>query len=400
MRIIRLAVFCEEYWNKGLIYTQNLMPLKKMADKSDSILELVSFTSIYHYIFNYKEIKSFSRLLKEEGIKVYNYPTLYIPTRYMITRWFMKPFYNLNVWPYIKYLNKKDRSNDVIYDLRSYEVSLGFLDFYKNKNALFFDTRTDWIEENINAGNFKKGCHSVRFWNKIEERMIRTFKKTFVISDIFKNNLIEKYGNDIEDKIEVIYNPIDYKNFDREKEKHSGKTFLYTGSLGQWNRLENYLGFFKDYHSINLDSNLIICTSTAESKVNAVLLRPEYDVIRDKISVYYNVKFEDLPTYYAKCDYGLQLMNKKDSRVGVKFIEYVAAGVVPIVSTNVRGAAFLVEKYGIGLVVCGNETPDEIAVKIEKAGRIEKSKESYLKFKSQTDLNSISTKLEEVFCHK
>jgi hypothetical protein len=51
-------------------------------------------------------------------------------------------------------------------------------------------------------------------------------------------------------------------------------------------------------------------------------------------------------------------------------------------------------------VVCGNETPDEIAVKIEKAGRIEKSKESYLKFKSQTDLNSISTKLEEVFCHK
>ena len=102
----------------------------------------------------------------------------------MITRWFMKPFYNLNVWPYIKYLNKKDRSNDVIYDLRSYEVSLGFLDFYKNKNALFFDTRTDWIEENINAGNFKKGCHSVRFWNKIEERMIRTFKKTFVISDI------------------------------------------------------------------------------------------------------------------------------------------------------------------------------------------------------------------------
>ena len=149
-----------------------------------------------------------------------------------------------------------------------------------------------------------------------------------------------------------------------------------------------------------MDSNLIICTSTAESKVNAVLLRPEYDDIRGKITVYYNVKFEDLPTYYAKCDYGLQLMNKKDSRVGVKFIEYVAAGVVPIVSINVQGAAFLVEKYGIGLIVRGDETPNEIALKIEQTGRIEKSKESYLKFKSQTDLNSISNRLEDVFYHK
>ena len=400
MQIIRLAVFCEEYWNKGLIYTQNLMPLKKMADNTGSKLELVSFTSIYHYIFNYKDIKSFSKSLAEEGIKVYNYPTLYIPTRYMITRWFMKPFYNLNVWSYIKYLNRNDKSKNVIYDLRSYEVSLGFLDFYKNKNALFFDTRTDWIEENINAGNFKKDSHSVRYWNKIEERMIRSFKKTFVISDIFKNNLIEKYGNDVENKIEVIYNPIDYKHFDREKKYHSGKTFLYTGSLGQWNRLENYLGFFKDYHSINSDSNLIICTSTAENKVNAVLLRPEYDDIRGNISVYYNVKFEDLPIYYAKCDYGLQLMNKKDSRVGVKFIEYVAAGVVPIVSINVQGAAFLVQKYGIGVIVRGDETPNEIAVKIDNAGIIKKSSESFLEFKSRTDLNSISTRLEEVFFQK
>lgn len=397
---IRLAVFRENYWDKGLIYTQNIMPLKKMADNTGCKMEIISFTSIYSFILNYKKIRSFTKELKQMNVFVTNFPILYIPTRFMLTRWFMKPFYNANVWIYIKYLDYIDSSKDVVYNLRSYEMSLGFLEFYTRKDRLFFDTRTDWIEENINAGNFKKDSKTVRFWNRIEGKIIGSFNKTFVISDIFKNNLIQKHGEAISDKIEVIYNPIDYKHFSCKKQLHEGKIFLYTGSFGQWNRIENYLDFFKKYHDIDSDSHLIICTSTAYSRINPTLNLPRYKPLKDCISINYSIKFEDLPFYYAKCDYGLQLMNKKDSRVGVKFIEYIASGLVPIVSSNVQGAAYLAEKFGIGIVLHGDELPQEIVDKVEKTSQISKESNMYLEFKSLTDINSISKRLEFVFFNR
>lgn len=396
MKKIRLVIFNEYFWDKGLIYTQNIQPLLNLSKATGSEFEILSFTPIPSYLMLRKEIASFRDEMITAGVRVRHMPILYYPTRYMLTRWFMLPFFCLNVMFYVLWLKWKDKNKDVVYNVRSYQAALAFYLFYKDKKNLVFDPRTDWIEENINAGNFNERSLTVNLWNKYEKGFISSFKRTIVISDIFRNNLIKKHDNIDGSKISICYNPIDYKLFSIKPITHDNVIFLYTGSFGQWNKIETYLDFFDIYHRRNSNSELIICTSSSRKKVESVLGEEKYGTIRNLITIYYNVNHEDLPEIYARCDYGLQLMKKKDSRVGVKFVEYVAAGLTPIVTDNVQGAAYLIDKFNLGLIIKEEDSEDAIYSKVSGAPKIDKDSSNYQIFKSLTDLNGIEKILKEI----
>lgn len=397
MKTIRLAVFCEDYWSKGLIYTQNILPLKKISEENNCKFEIISFTSFLYYLLNRKAVSSFCKEMREQDIDVKNYFTAYYPTRFLTARWFVLPFLYFNTLPYILWLRFKDRNKDIIYNLRSYEISMSFFLQYGNYEKLIFDPRTDWIDENVNQGFFCSDGINVKIWNCVEKKIIQNFRKTIFISDVFKQRTIEKHMLKDCEKLVVLYNPIDYKLFENNKQPHDGVAFLYTGSLGHWNRLETYLDFFSIYHQHNNNSNLVICTSTSESKIQACIADSKYHSIKDFITVYYNVPFDKLPDIYKMCDYGLQLMNKLDSRVGVKYIEYLAAGITPIVHANVMGAAYLSEKYKLGIVINDNDSDSEILKKIKDTPRIDKESSGYRRLKELSDLNSIDVILKSIY---
>lgn len=169
MRTIRLTIFNEDYWSKGLIYTQNVLTLKILSNSNSCKLEIISFTSLFMYLRNYSQIRQFKAEMESSGIKVRNFITLYYPTRLLIARWYVLPFLFLNTMAYILYLSIKDNNKDVVYNLRSYQVALAFCFFYTQKDKLIFDPRTDWIEENINSGNFRSAGFNVFLWNKFEK---------------------------------------------------------------------------------------------------------------------------------------------------------------------------------------------------------------------------------------
>lgn len=398
--ILRLVVFNEDYWSKGLIYTQNILPFKKLADKHNKKLELISFTSLLMYLRNKKKIDTFKGELANDGITVRNFFTLYYPTRYLLTRWFMLPFFDLNVFAYVKYLQGKDKGKSVVYNLRSYQASLAFLRFYRDKSKLVFDPRTDWIEENMNAGYFKAESKTVAFWNRIEEKMIGSYKKTIVISDTFRDNLLKKYDKIDPRKVVIVYNPIDYSHFSKPHLKHDDAVFLYTGSLGQWNRLENYLEVFVAYNKFDSNCRMVICTNASKNKVESILISDEFREVAAKVEVHYNVLFSELPSYYSMCDYGMQIMSKVDSRVGVKFIEYIASGITPIVNKNVQGAALLAKKYNIGVVLNGDENQEQIYKKIIECKRIDVNDDNYSQIMSQTDIHCVAEQLLNVYFHE
>ena len=50
---------------------------------------------------------------------------------------------------------------------------------------------------------------------------------------------------------------------------------------------------------------------------------------------------------------GLQLMSSPDVRLGVKVVEYLAAGLPVITTPNAIGATDIVKKYGVGVCVEG-----------------------------------------------
>lgn len=401
MKKINLVVFNEPYWDKGLIYTQNILPLLQLVKIGEYSLDIVSFTSLPFLFKRKKNIQITKDELKLYGVNIINFPILFYPTRFMLLRYFLLPFYFLNVYFYIKFLNSQDAksSDEKFYTIRSYQAALGFLKFYKNKDKIIFDTRTDWIEENINVGNFKPGSLTVKYWRKAEKQMLLEFRKTLFISDLFRDAVLKRHSINLdENKYCLVYNPINYKHFQSIQNNDNNNNFLYTGSLGHWNNISIYLDFFMALASKMPTSKLIICTSSPIHKIEPIFNQTKYDGIRNRVEIHYNVSYSELPSYYARCTYGLQLMSKKDTRVGVKFIEYIAANLIPIVNTNVMGAAALARKYDIGVVLEDmGDNADTIIGKLKQIKR-NRTNRKLSDFRKMTDLNEFANILKPIYC--
>lgn len=399
MKNIRLVVFNEPYWDKGLIYSQNILPLLQLVKTRNYSLDIFSFTSLPMLFKHQRQIQKTKNDLKQYNVSIRDFPILFYPTRFMLLRYLLIPFYFFNVFFYIKYLSYIDKaeSNNIIYSIRSYQAALGFLKFYKRKDRIVFDTRTDWIEENINVGNFNPKGLTVRFWKRVEKDMLISFNKTLFISDLFRARVLERNGISLnEEKYCLVYNTIDYSHFQSINNDKTKDNFLYTGSLGHWNNISIYLDLFLSLSEKMIDSKFIICTNSPSHKLMPILSMPKYDKIRSRVEVYFNIEYSKLPVYYNRCSYGLQLMNKKDSRVGVKFIEYVAAGLLPIVNLNVMGAAALVKKYGIGIILDEYDNIDGLVNSIRKA-KNNINLNNFNKLRELTDLSMISKILEPIY---
>lgn len=400
MKKIRLVVFNEPYWDKGLIYSQNILPLLQLVKTGKYSLDIISFTSLPFLFKSKTNIQATKNDLKQYGVNVRNFPVLFYPTRFMLLRYFLLPFYFLNVFLYVKFLNHQDEKSDkdIFYNIRSYQAALGFLKFYKNKDRIVFDTRTDWIEENINVGNFKPDGATVKFWRNAEKQMLLKFRKTLFISDLFRDAVLKRHSIKLDDnKYCLVYNPINYKHFHSVQNHDQYNNFLYTGSLGHWNNISIYLDFFLKVADKMPSSKLIVCTGSPIHKIEPTFNMPKYDAIRNRVEIHYSVPYSELPSFYARCTYGLQLMSKKDTRVGVKFIEYIAANLIPIVNTNVMGAAALARKYEIGIVLDDEtEEVDSIVYRLEQIKQ-NRNNSKLAEFRKITDLNEFANILKPIY---
>lgn len=400
MKKIRLVVFNEPYWDKGLIYSQNILPLLQLVKTGKYSLDVISFTSLPFLFKSKTNIQATKNDLKQYGVNIRNFPVLFYPTRFMLLRYFLLPFYFLNVFLYVKLLNHQDEKSDkdIFYNIRSYQAALGFLKFYKNKDRIVFDTRTDWIEENINVGNFKPDGATVKFWRNAEKQMLLKFRKTLFISDLFRDAVLKRHSIKLDDnKYCLVYNPINYKHFHSVQNHDQDNNFLYTGSLGHWNNISIYLDFFLKVADKMPSSKLIVCTGSPIHKIEPTFNLPKYDAIRNRVEIHYSVPYSELPSFYARCTYGLQLMSKKDTRVGVKFIEYIAANLIPIVNTNVMGAAALARKYEIGIVL--DDETEEVDSIINRLEQIKQNSNNskLAKFRKITDLNEFANILKPIY---
>lgn len=365
MKRINLVIFNENFWDKGLIYTQNIIPLYKLAKRENCSLRFISFTSIFMLIKERRKIIRFLKELRSLGITFLIFPVLFYPTRYLILKKWLIPFFKLNTYIYVKWLYINSKINELFY-LRSYPISYAFLNYFKVKNKLIFDPRTDWIIENINMHYFSKGSKTVEFWLSTEYKIISSFRNTFFISKSFRESVLNRHSieKDI-NKYRIQYNTIEsLKDWIVDSnDDDNRKDFVYSGSLGHWNNLYIYLKFYKNIFRFFPDSNFIICTSSPKQKVEIILSNPEFIEISKNIQVFYNVSYQELRKIFKTCKYGLQLMSKPDTRVGVKFIEYIASNLIPITNTNVLGANELVDEFGIGITI-GND--EEICSIVEK----------------------------------
>lgn len=354
---IRFVIFNEDFWGKGLIYSQNFLQLIKLKENNSHLynIEIHVFCSFLDLLLYRKEINLFKNEFNGLGIKTIVYPTFFVRSRLFVLRFLVLPLFFINIIPYVLFLNLKDLfkiKTAIIYHLRSYPISLIFTLFYKSNGKLIFDPRSDYINENKTVGFWKENTITDKVWLYFEKYILINVAKTIFISDAFMSELLVRNGIKFDNRKHFVFNnPIDYSKFKISSEyKRDFKqvNFLYTGSLGNWNNLETYLDFFLNIKTFFSNSKLIVATSTDCSKFEDILIKDKYAFIIDDIEFFYNLSYDELPLLYKRCSVGLQLMDFKDSRLGVKFVEYLASGLLPVVNYNVLGAAqFCREGYGI-----------------------------------------------------
>jgi len=352
---IVLYIFNEKYWFNSLVYTQNILPLLSLSKKSEvGSYQIIAYTPILNLIINRREISNFKIMISDKNIKLINRPIFFIMSRFFHIRLIMMPFFVLNLLPYTIFdifQFAKSNKNKTILHFRSYPISILSFIFKGNKCRMIFDPRSDYIKENTFVGTWKDNSFSQKIWFWLEKKIIHNTNKTISISNAMKSDLVERTDSKNYKKITIIPNCADYNHFSNQRIKKNDFTMIYSGSLGSWNKLDIYINFFEGVLNHRPDAKLIIASSQSKSKIlRKELINPKTQHLLNNIT-FVQASYNDLPNVYSRCSFGLQLMSRRDNRIGVKYVEYLASGLIPIVNSAVEGAYEYSTKYNFGIAI-------------------------------------------------
>ncbi|WP_141431111.1 glycosyltransferase [Bacillus sp. 03113] len=354
---IGYVIFCESIFD-AILKTQVINLLKQMSKKSNHRFSIYWFCPIKNYITRRNEIINLTEELSEFNIKLKVVPIVYL------TRWFNVkivhiPLVYQMLIPLI-YFIKKDKID--VFHVRSYPGAIPFTLLKRafNKVNFILDTRSDFVEEN-SLFHWKNNRVTINYWMKKEKKLYETSDKIIAISENFANQKLADFKSKtyiIPNNVTLDNNKLDleFRNEFRKEKNLVGKiVYCYLGSLGNgWNQLETYMKFFKENKQLMTNFHFLLLTPKVNKIQNEL---KNYDISESNYTVK-SVPNNEVVKYLTVADFGLQFMTHKDSRIGIKVVEYLTAGLPVIVNENVGGAASIINKNSLGIVL-NNETLPE-----------------------------------------
>jgi glycosyltransferase involved in cell wall biosynthesis len=350
--------------NSAIIKNQvfDLLVEKQKVSKFNTKIYILSFQPFYNYFYYKSKLKDTIAELNNYGIVLIILPCIKIPYLNISGKWFIPPFVLLQSFPYLFYFIIVKKI-DLIHS-RSYNITLGNIVLSKLfKLKILFDPRSNYPEENITF--FNPNTYSYKIWKKLEKFYMNNSNFTIVTSYAHMNHLMINCNKSIfiliHNNVDTrIFNPILFnKELIKKELKISNNTlvFCYNGSFNfLWNHPDIYSKFILSLRKNKLKFIMLFLTNNTNiikqslNKYN--IFEHEYFIMRPNIN--------EIPKYLSIADYGLNLMFKKDSRLSIKTVEYLSMNIPVITNSNVLGAAEIVSKYNVGLVIDNIDNITEI----------------------------------------
>ncbi|MBP3040859.1 glycosyltransferase [Bacillaceae bacterium Marseille-Q3522] len=343
---IAYVIFCESLF-EPILQTQVIQLLKAMSKERSCRLHIYWFCPVKFCLTNKKKIAELQEELAASQIQLRVVPILFLGRWIKVTLRHVPLVYQLII-PLL-YLKKKDQID--LFHIRSYPGAIPF-DFLK-KISFLLDTRSDFVGENT-LKYWKNDMRTIKYWLKKERKLYEAADKIIAISKEFAE---EKLA-DFTEKTEIIPNNVSTGKYERDqlfrnefRKKHhlEGKLiFCYLGSLGNgWNKLDTYLNFFQQNKQLIGNFHFLLLTP---DKAEIMLQLKNNTMLKDHCTVE-SVPNWEVGKYLSAADFGLQFMSHVDSRIGIKVVEYLSAGLPVIVNENVRGAASIIAKNNLGIVM-------------------------------------------------
>lgn len=396
MKKVNFIIYNENFWDANLIYSQNILPLELITAKDERIqIRVHCFVPLFTLILKNNSIRQFAQARKANGILINFIPSI-VPMARLSLRYFIIPLHLIILLPYLGI--KLLLSPGQVYHARSYLPGLALSFFRHRRSKFIFDPRSDFINENIGLSWSSRSLTQF-LWTRFERRILRKAHNTIFISKAMRDDICSRNNLDLNfPNIHILYNPVQFdilkQTFFKSRDKIN---FLYTGSLNNWNNLETYLDFYASIVSYFQDSVLQIYTNTPAEKLRGIDRINRDSKLKNKVFIS-KIDPSEIPEKYQGFSFGLQLMTKPDSRVGVKYVEYLSAGVIPITNRNVRGAAEISQglQYGIVLDDLDFSNPEPTSRKIISAfSNLSKIKNEalYKKLYNMFDVKTLANKL-------
>lgn len=343
-----------------LVQTQVIKLLQVIAKETNYEISWIALVSPSDTLLRRQEIRQLAIELEKDGIKLKNFTLPILYSQWFLPRIWLLPIILLitGIILRIHFWNNKQK---IILHGRGYLATL--LCVYAKRftrGGVLFDPRSLFPEENVTAGNWHKDSLNYKAWKHLETFLVKNVEFVVGVSNGFSR--IIKKESDWQPCFEVIPCMVDVKNFDRNLTdpghllselglNTTGLVFVYNGSLGRWNSPEMIARYFFYAWQTNKNNRLLIVTKGRTDRLKEILY--EYGIPK-YVYKFISTAPNEVWKYLAVADIGLQVMEPAldaETRLGVKFAEYLAAGIPVIANSNAGATVSYIEMYQVGAVI-------------------------------------------------
>jgi glycosyltransferase involved in cell wall biosynthesis len=345
-----------------LVQTQVIQLLTTIATHRSETIEWIALISPTDLLFQHEKVRQLRRQLAQSGVLCVPYPMPLLYNRFFLPRFWLLPLLLLpGIMALASHFQHQERAPAIIHT-RSYVATLlAILTRRKAPGArILFDPRSSFPEEHVTARLWKASAIDFKMWKKLETYIVTHADALVSVSAAHEESYQDAMCNG-KPVSAIIHNTVDVDTFVRipaERERVRGElgiptdsfVLVYCGSIGRWNSPEEIARYFACIWQAHARSRLLVITSGRTDHLKRALRRAH---VAADICHFVRVPGEEVARYLKSGDAGLQvLLPAADSRtrIGVKFAEYMAAG-LPVIVNSHAGASAYVQQYGVGFVV-------------------------------------------------
>jgi hypothetical protein len=230
-----------------------------------------------------------------------------------------------------------------------------------------FDMRGVYIDELMLLHNMTEKNPKIKLWRHFEKKAIESSELSVVVSKPFA-----KYVKDVDPQNEVfiiknsivkdvleeeVYNAIRYE-IRTKLGIENNQVWIYSGSAYKWQQIPQMISMFKVASENNTDLYfLMICRDNTEQIEH---IFSELSIPSEKYNII-SLEPESVKKYLIAGDVGILLRERSvinEVSDPLKFVEYLHAGLLVIISKSIGDTEEIVTKHKLGFVLESFEKSD------------------------------------------
>lgn len=225
---------------------------------------------------------------------------------------------------------------------------------------VLWDCRAFWLDQRIATKSMRRLSILALVLRWIEKFLASKSDHINILTNSGMTRMAQKYGEDLKPKLSVISTCVDLDKFvERSLPESSKIRVLLAGSMNGLYDVSRMVAIFEQLKKI-APAELVVATSDSLSWGR---------IVGGLGAVIGSWDHEEMPDLISSCHIGFSVcVDRSDdsltATMPTKIAEFLASGRPIVVSPGLTDAAFLVKRYGCGIVAGEYETSESIATRI------------------------------------